>query len=159
MRLGLRINTLWKIHKWLPFIRANLAMLDELEAHPDVGMLAYDTKVGIRHFENVVYWRSFEALRSWALDGSFKHAPSMKQTMDELAASDAAGLWHEVYLIDAASYETVYYNLPPIGLGKAAPLFPTDGHRKTAAGRLGRTEGDDFAYEAGDVHAEPIDAE
>lgn len=156
MRLGMRINTLWKPHKWLPIIRANLRMLDELETDPDIGMLAYDTKLGVRNFENVLYWRSFEDLRQWALDPESTHAPTMKGTMDRMAASDDVGIWHELYVVDDASYETVYYNSPPVGLGKAAELHPTEGYRKTAAGRLGMTDGEDYGYDDGDVQAEAI---
>jgi hypothetical protein len=156
MRLGLRINTLWKPHKWLPIIRANLKMLDELETNPDIGMLAYDTKLGIRNFENVLYWNSFEDLRNWALDPDSSHAPTMKGTMDRMEASDDVGLWHELYIVDDGSYENVYYNSPPQGLGKAAELRPTEGHRKTAAGRLGMTDGEDYDYDGEDVHAESI---
>lgn len=159
MRLGMRINRLWKPHKWLPLIRANLAMLDELEANPDIGMLAYDTKLGIRNFENVLYWNSFEDLRSWAFDPDASHAPTMKGTMDRMAASDDVGIWHELYLIDDASYETVYYNTLPVGLGRAGTLHPTEGYRRTAAGRLGMTDGEDYRYEGGDVQADAVSVE
>lgn len=156
MRLGMRINTLWKPHKWLPIIRANLEMLDELEENPDIGMLTYDTKLGIRNFENVLYWNSFEDLRNWALDPNFSHAPMMKGTKDQMETSDDVGLWHELYIVKDGSYQTVYHNTPPVGLGKAAELHPTQGYRKTAAGRLGMSDGDDFSYEGGNVEAEAI---
>lgn len=156
MRLGMRINTLWKPHKWLPIIRANLKMLDELETNPDIGMLAYDTKLGIRNFENVLYWNSFQDLRNWALDPDSSHAPTMKGTMDRMDASDDVGIWHELYIIDEGSYENVYYNTPPTGLGKATELHPTKGYRRTAAGRLGMTDGEDYGYEEGKVEAEAI---
>lgn len=159
MRLGMRINRLWKPHRWLPLIRANLQMLDELEAAPEVGMLAYDTKLGIRHFENVLYWTSFEDLRSWALDPDHRHAPSMRGTMDRLEASDDVGLWHEVYVVDDDAYETVYYNMPPVGLGKAAERHPTEGQRRTAAGRLGLSDGDDYRYEGDAVNAAAVGTE
>lgn len=42
-RIGMRVNTLWKIHKWLPVFRAMAKMLDELEADPESGLLAYDS--------------------------------------------------------------------------------------------------------------------
>jgi hypothetical protein len=156
MRLGLRINTLWKPHKWLPIIRANLAMLAELQANPDIGMLAYDTKLGIRNFENVLYWNSFESLRNWALDPDSTHAPAMRGALERMAASDDVGIWHELYIVDEGSYETVYYNTPPIGLGKAATLHPTTGDRGTAAGRLGLTDGADYGYQGEDVHADGL---
>jgi Domain of unknown function (DUF4188) len=35
--IGMRINKLWKLHKWLPVFLAIPKMLKELEAHPEVG--------------------------------------------------------------------------------------------------------------------------
>jgi hypothetical protein len=156
-RLGMRINALWKVHRWLPVFRAGRKMLAEVDANPDTGLLAYDSRVGIRDLEIVQYWRSFEDLRNYALDPEFSHAPSMKSTMERMKESDDVGIWHELYVVDDDSYETVYYNAPPTGLGKAGTLHETDGKRKTAAGRLGLTDGDDFAYETRGVEADSLD--
>ena len=35
--IGMRINSDWKLHKWLPIARAMPRMLRELEADPDSG--------------------------------------------------------------------------------------------------------------------------
>ena len=35
--IGMRINKLWKIHKWLPVFLAMPRMLRELERHPESG--------------------------------------------------------------------------------------------------------------------------
>ena len=141
-RIGMRVNTLWKVHKWLPVFRAMPKMLDELAADPDSGLLAYDTKPGIRNHELIQYWRSFEELRAYALDPDARHAPAMRWTNEQMRETDAVGIWHETYLVRDGEYETVYDNAPARGLGKAGTLHPATERRRTAAGRLGWTDGE-----------------
>jgi len=156
-RIGMRVNTLWKIHKWLPVIRAMPSMLDELEADPESGLLAHDTKLGIRNHESVHYWRSFEDLREYALDLDARHAPAMQWTNEQMHESDGVGIWNETYLVRAGEYETIYHNAPPIGLGKAGRLSPATERRRTAAGRLGWTEGDDVSYDGKSVESDTVE--
>lgn len=158
-RIGMRINTLWKVHKWLPVFRAMPKMLDELEADPDSGLLGYDTKLGIRNHELVQYWQSFEDLRGYALDSTARHAPAMQWTNEQMRESDDVGIWHETYLVQADAYETVYDNVPSIGLGKAGTLYPATKRRRTAADRLGWTAGDDVSYEEDGIPNKPVESE
>jgi hypothetical protein len=37
--IGMRINRLLKVHKWLPVVKAMPRMLQELESHKDLGYL------------------------------------------------------------------------------------------------------------------------
>jgi hypothetical protein len=156
-RIGMRINTLWKVHRWLPVFRAMPKMLAELEEDPESGLLGYDVKPGIRNHEVVQYWRSFEKLRNYALDSSARHASTITWSNKLMRESDAVGIWHETYLVQNGAYETVYNNTPPVGLGKAGTLYPATEHRKTAAGRLGWTEGDDFSVEEDSIQSDPIE--
>jgi hypothetical protein len=156
-RIGMRINTLWKVHEWLPVLRAMPKMLEELETDAESGLLGYDTKLGVRNHEVVQYWRSFEQLREYALDPDGRHAPAIQWANRQMRESDAVGIWHETYLVGDGAYETVYNNTPPIGLGKAGTLYPATERRRTAAGRLGLTEGDDVTYEEDGVQSEPIE--
>jgi hypothetical protein len=142
----MHINTLWKVHRWLPVLRAMPRMLEELEADPESGLLGYDSKLGIRNHEVVQYWQSFEKLRAYALDSNARHVPAMKWTNQLMRGSDAVGIWHETYLVEDGAYETVYDNTPPIGLGKAGTLYPAVEGRRTAAGRFGSTEGNDASF-------------
>jgi hypothetical protein len=107
-RIGMRINTLWKVHKWLPIFRAMPKMLEELEENPDSGLLAYDTKLGIRNHEVVQYWQSFEKLRTYALDSDTRHGPAMQWTYQQMQESDAVGIWHETYLIEDGETGVIY---------------------------------------------------
>jgi hypothetical protein len=48
----------------------------------------------------------------------------------------SVGIWHETYKASAGSYESIYANMPPFGLGKAGKLQPARGRKHSAAGRL-----------------------
>lgn len=156
-RIGMRINSLWKLHQWIPVFRAMPRMLDELDADPERGLLAWDFKPGFRVQEVIQYWRSFEDLREYALDGDGEHAPAMRWTNELLKKSDAVGIWHETYVVSGGEYETVYENTPPIGLAKAGNLRPATDQRKTAAGRLNVTYGDDPEIEAEGVQSGAVE--
>ena len=39
--IGMRVNKPWKLHKWLPFVRAMPQMIKELERHPESGFLGH----------------------------------------------------------------------------------------------------------------------
>ena len=148
-RIGIRINSFWKVHKWLPVFLAMPRMLRELRENPDSGLLGYRYYPGLRHHDLTQYWRSFEQLRSYAHDADKEHLPAWEQFNQEVGSSGDVGIWHETFLVREGEYETVYNNMPPYGLGKAVELMPAEDQNKTAAGRLGRTSGEDAPVEPG----------
>jgi hypothetical protein len=74
--IGMRINRLWKVHKWLPVFRAMPRMLRELSARPDSGLLGFRVHNGLREHMVVQYWRSFEHLERYARDPGRDHLPA-----------------------------------------------------------------------------------
>lgn len=153
--VGLRINALWKIHRWLPILLVAPRMVRELVADPESGLLGSRTVMGpgVRHVGFVQYWDSFDALREYARDGDRLHLPAWRDYYRNRTGDDAAvGLWHETYLVRAGEYETVYTDVPPHGLGAAdgTALESATRRRHTAAGRLGRTDGRDSPVGASD---------
>lgn len=143
--IGMRINTLWKIHRWLPLLVVAPRMVRELVADDESGLLGSRTVLGPgpRDIAFVQYWESFETLRAHARDSDRLHFPAWQDYYEDGTKEDAAvGICHETYLVEADGYETVYNNMPPHGLGSCdgTRIEPADVQRKTAAGRLGRTE-------------------
>jgi len=65
--IGMRVNRLWKVHKWLPVARAMPQMLRELRADPESGLLGFESWVGNPTI-SLQYWRSFEHLERYAKD-------------------------------------------------------------------------------------------
>lgn len=141
--IGMRINAFWRVHKWLPVFRAMPRMLKELSTHEDLGLLGFRVRWGGRNFEVIQYWRSFEKLHAYARNQDAEHLSAWVDFNRKIAENGAVGIWHETYLVEGGQYEAVYRNMPPYGLAAASTAIPVAGRRKTAAGRLGRSEGED----------------
>lgn len=134
--IGMRINKLWKMHKWLPVTMAMPPMLRELLQNPDSGLLGVNSYFGLRNTLLIQYWRSFEALEVYARDKSKAHLPAWAMFNKKIASNGDVGIWHETYKVAAGQYETVYNNMPAYGLGVAARLVAATGKRETAKGRM-----------------------
>jgi hypothetical protein len=134
--IGMRINRLWKIHKWLPVARAMPRMIRELAADPDAGYLGGSFWFGLPTV-SVQYWRSFEDLERYAKDATKAHRPAWAAFNRAFGSCGDVGIWHETYRVRPRDIECVYNNMPPFGLGAATRLVPATGPRESAAGRLG----------------------
>jgi hypothetical protein len=146
--IGLRINAFWKLHRWLPILLVAPRMVRELLSDPESGLLESRTVVGpgIRNVGFVQYWDSFEALREYARDSDRLHFGAWQEYYEDGTHADAAvGIWHETYVVRPDEYETVYNNMPPHGLADSdgTDIVPASEQRRTAAGRLGQTDGSD----------------
>ena len=136
--IGMRINKLWKLWKWLPVFGAMPRMLKELEANPESGFLGAGSYFGSPRRPMIVqYWRSFEHLEAYARSKDAEHWPAWVAFNKRVGSSGDVGIWHETYLVPAGSYDSVYNNMPPIGLGAVTKLVPAAGRRATAASRAG----------------------
>jgi Monooxygenase af470-like len=145
--IGMRINKLWKVWKWLPTFVAMPRMLRELEQKADSGFLGANQYFGSpRRPMLVQYWRSFEHLETYARNRDAAHWPAWVAFNKRVGSNGDVGIWHETYLVPAGRYECVYNNMPPIGLGMATSLVPAAGRKATAAGRAGIR---DESYPAG----------
>jgi hypothetical protein len=145
--IGMRINKLWKVWKWLPTFVAMPRMLRELEQNADSGFLGANQYFGSpRRPMLVQYWRSFEHLETYARSRDAAHWPAWVAFNKRVGSNGDVGIWHETYLVPAGRYECVYNNMPPIGLGMATSLVPAAGRKATAAGRAGIR---DESYPAG----------
>jgi hypothetical protein len=98
-------------------------MLKYLSQHPEKGLLGYE--FGYRVI--VQYWRSYEHLEAFARDEADPHLRAMRNYWRRVGQDARSGIWHETYLVRAGEYESIYGNMPPIGLGKAGTLAPLSG--------------------------------
>ena len=149
--IGMRINKFWKINKWLPVFQAMPAMLDELVANPDSGLLGFRYQPGFPNFSVVQYWRSFEHLHTYARDRSGKHYPAWAAFNRKVGTNGDVGIWHETYCVADGQYEAVYGNMPAYGLGLAGKLVPAAGRKNTAKGRLKQSQGEDAPIDTAGV--------
>jgi hypothetical protein len=133
--IGMRINRLWKIRQWLPVAMAMPRMLQELTAHPELGLLAYRSYRSGRTVLTVQYWRSAEDLDRYARARDHAHLPAWREFNRRVRDNGDVGVFHETYVLDR--HETVYVNMPEdFGLGGATGLIPLAGHGQRAAHRL-----------------------
>jgi hypothetical protein len=133
--IGMRINKLWKVHKWVPVMLAMPRMLRELMATPASGLLSCEMWFG-RTTIMVQYWDSKEKLLSYATNKDAEHLPAWKMFNQSIGTNGDVGIWHETYVITPGSYENVYANMPEFGLGKAGVLNPASGKRYAAKDRF-----------------------
>jgi hypothetical protein len=133
--IGMRINRLWKIHKWLPVVSAMPKMIRELLANKDSGFLSAEMFFGRRTLM-VQYWRSYEQLESYAFDQNQHHFPAWKAFNKNIRSDGDVGIWHETYLASKGTYENIYNNMPPFGLGKAGELIPASGKLEYGRDRI-----------------------
>lgn len=142
--IGARINKLHAVRSWWPVVSAMPKMVAELGANRALGLLHVETsRQGIRDVTMIQYWRSFDALHTYARARESEHLPAWAAYNRLLKDNDAIGIWHETYLVRAGEYEAIYGNMPARGLGVAGRLEPATGVKATALGRLGRGPGAD----------------
>ena len=145
--IGMRVNRPLKVRKWLPVFIAMPRMVRELERDPSSGFLGATYAFGTAGPFLVQYWRSFEELEAFARDPGQRHLPTWKRFNQAIGGSGEVGIWHETYRVRAGEYETIYGNMPRIGLGAVGEHGPL-GSTSTAAQRTG-VRSDDRAPVAG----------
>ena len=111
-------------------------MLAYLSRHPEKGLLGFQMGLPVI----VQYWRSYSQLEAFARDQDDPHLEPWRNYWRRVQRSDRTGIWHETYLVRAGEYESIYANMPPFGLGKAAELVPL-AQDSTSRGRIKRLLG------------------
>lgn len=135
--IGMRVNRLLRLDKWLPVARAMGPMIRELTARPESGFLGSEPMLrGLRTVCLLQYWRDFDSLEAYARDRDQSHWPAWTAFNKAVGGNGTVGIFHETYVVPAGSYETIYANMPPIGLGRIAGLKPATGSRSEARTRM-----------------------
>jgi len=134
--IGMRINRLRAVGKWLPVARAMPRMLEELERHPGSGLLAHRTYVSWREVMVVQYWESFDKLTDYAHQRDAEHFPAWTAFNRSVGQNGLVGIWHETYHIKNGGFECVYGNMPTHGLAAAARRVPATGRLAGAKSRM-----------------------
>jgi hypothetical protein len=117
--IGMRINKLWKVHKWFPVAKAMAPMLRALSQRRELGLLGFHTWIGPRGPMVVQYWRSVAALEAFAGDTSLPHHRAWRAFNTAVGQKGDVGIWHETYVVAGGGYEALYGNMPRFGLAVA----------------------------------------
>jgi hypothetical protein len=134
--IGMRFNKLWKVHKWFPPFVAMPKMLRELQQHPEKGLLGARGSVGGRTITLVQFWRSFEHLEAFAKNQDDIHLPAWRAFNKRVGASGDVGVYHETFRVAAGQHETIYSNMPVMGLAAAGASVPVGKRTDTARDRI-----------------------
>src|SRR5580704_3654536 len=135
--IGMRINHLLLVHKWLPVARAMPRMLRELMQRPELGLLGARAYLSGRTLMTVQYWRSFEQLHAYAHARDKEHLPAWAAFNRAVGGNGSVGVFHETYSVRAGDYECVYVNMPRYGLARAGEMVPAVGRLQSAMTRMG----------------------
>jgi hypothetical protein len=133
----MRVNSLRALRQWIPVSKAMGPMLRELMADPDSGLLAFRTLPGLRQVTLIQYWESVEKLQAFANDAQRTHRPAWTEFYRKAYKGNTVGIWHETYVVPARNSETIYANMPLLGLGQVSGVAPVNTRGRTAAERLG----------------------
>jgi hypothetical protein len=118
--IGMRINRLRAVNKWLPTMRAMPGMLEELYRQPELGLMHAQLLLGWRVIYSVQYWRSFEQLEAYSRSREYAHLPAWQAFRKSIGDDGSVGIFHETYRVEPGSWECVYGNMPAFGLAQAA---------------------------------------
>lgn len=140
---------------FLPFDRVTLVVPGTLEAaqqrlQAGVGKLSFNVFAGrikepflgtvrpdgFRIRRNITYRNSWMPVLDGRITQEGHHRPAWKAFNTNVGSSGDVVIWHETYMISAGSYENIYGNMPPFGLGKVGTLHPATGGGVSARDRF-----------------------
>lgn len=136
--IGMRVNKLWKLHRWIPVSMAMGPMLAAHSKHPELGLLGYRTTIGWRGATLIQYWRSPELLQKFARDTDNPHLEPWRKFNRAIGTSGDVGIWHETFVVAPGAHESIYVNMPRMGLAAAGEHLPVARRGDRAADRLKR---------------------
>jgi len=113
--IGMSINNLLAVWKWLPTMRAMPPMLKELYQHPEKGFLGAEFFFHGRGPVTLQYWRSFEDLERFARNPDDPHLPAWQRFNSTGGKDGSVGIFHETFIVERGNYEERAEN------GTAAP--------------------------------------
>lgn len=134
--LGMRVNSPKGVATLIGF---GSKIRKSVEARPD-GLLLHENllmSLVPPHAAMRQYWRDFDSLERWARSEPHKH-----WWQAFLRDRGGTGFWHETYF-RGGQIESVYIDMPRIGLAKFAPVEPARGSLFSARRRLGMREGNE----------------
>ena len=132
--IGMRINQIFAISKWLPVAKAMGPMIKELYQNPQWGFKHTEILYSWRTITLIQYWEGFDELLSYAHRNT--HALAWKAYNKKINNNGSVGVFHETYKIDKGASESIYNNMPKIGLSKALSHIPVSKNKDSAIKRM-----------------------
>ena len=130
--IGMRVNSLFAVNRWLPVAKAMTRMQAELARKPDAGLMWQRNFLSGRVVMTLQYWDSMEKLFAYAHDREGEHFPAWAAFNRKVKDNPAVGIWHETYRLTPENCENIYRNMPAFGLGGAFLTLQFDGFHSRA---------------------------
>ena len=135
--IGMRINSLWRFWAWMPVLAAMPRMIAELMKNPTLGLVGRPrTFVSGRTILVWQYWESFEKLNAYARSGDNAHLPAWRSFNRRIRDNGTVGIFHETVELSDGTVETVYGNMPTMGLAAVTGLVPAGRRGQTSTQRM-----------------------
>ncbi len=143
--IGMRVNRLWAVNKWLPVATAMTKMQVALANDPSTGFLSGENYFNLlsKTTCSIQYWRTFDDLERFSKAPTQTHLAAWRRFNKAIGGNGTVGIWHETYQVKANQYESVYGNMPKFGLAKAGEHVAASGVFKNARSRITRPVGDE----------------
>jgi hypothetical protein len=122
--IGMRVNRLRAMRRWIPVANAMGPMLTTLYKNPEKGFLGGNLLFGWRAVTMIQYWRSYDDLERFARSAADPHVPAWRWYNRAIGDDGSVGIWHETYLVEPGRYEAIYGNMPRVGLAAATAHVP-----------------------------------
>jgi hypothetical protein len=136
--IGFRVNRWLALRSWTRVAAAMGPMIAELKRNPQLGLLHVETFLYWRGVGMIQYWRSIELLHAYAHARDSAHLPAWAEFNRRIGGNGTVGIWHETYTVASGQYESIYVNMPRLGLGSAMPHVPVTGRLDSARARIGQ---------------------
>ena len=98
--IGMRVNNLLAVWKWLLTMRAMPPMLKELYQHPEKSFLGAAFFFHLREPVTLQYRRSFEDLEKFARNPDDPHVPARQRFNRTVGSDGSVGIFHETYIVE-----------------------------------------------------------
>jgi hypothetical protein len=138
--LGMRVNRWRRVRSWFPVLASMPRMQAELRREEGRGLLGVANLLGAQGPVVVSYWSSLDALVAYAHDADGEHRPAWKAFNAALRRRPGdVGIWHETYVAQPGGHESVYSDMPLLGLAAATSSVPVGTRTETARERITRS--------------------
>lgn len=145
--IGMRVNSFWRLNKWVPIAKTMPKMLKALSSDPSLGMLHCESFFRLCPLTTclVSYWKDFESLERFSkLAGSpDSHLAVWGRFMKQVGSDGTVGIWHETYQIHPKNSESVYANMPEFGMAKAFSHVKVNPNTQSARQRIHKEQKDE----------------
>ena len=135
--IGMRFNQLWRVWKWFPVFVAMPKMLVELQRNRELGLVGRPrTLLSGRTVMVWQYWESFDKLAAYSRATESAHLPAWRSFNRKIRDNGSVGIFHETIVRSDATVETVYGNMPTIGLAAVTGIVPAGRRGQTSTARM-----------------------